>query len=118
MLTAGRRQAWVLALVVPLFAAAVQGQADLPACEVCMLRLFSLHHSTSDTQATPACHAALQGHKIYVLDLGMFAEEHGMMFCDIDSTFRVDPITNVPYLHDDPQVIDKARAAVCACRCS
>jgi hypothetical protein len=47
----------------------------------------------------------MQGHKIYVLDIGMFAEEHGMMFCDIDSTFRVDPITNVPYLHDDPQVI-------------
>ena len=34
----------------------------------------------------------------------MFAGQHGMAPCDIDSTFRVDPITNVPFLHDDPQV--------------
>ena len=46
----------------------------------------------------------LQGMKIHVLDLGMFAGQHGMAPCDIDSTFRVDPITNVPFLHDDPQV--------------
>ena len=24
--------------------------------------------------------------------------------CNVDTTFRVDPITNVPFLHDDPQV--------------
>lgn len=47
---------------------------------------------------------ALQGHKIYVLDIGIFAEQQGMPACNPDTTFRVDPITNVPFLHDDPQV--------------
>ena len=50
----------------------------------------------------------VQGRKIYVLDLSMFAEEHGMAPCDIDNTFRVDPITNVPYLHNDPQASSAA----------
>ena len=46
----------------------------------------------------------LQGRKIYVLDVGVFADQHGMPACNPDTTFRVDPITNVPFLHDDPQV--------------
>ena len=47
-----------------------------------------------------------------MLDLAIFAEEHGMAPCDIDNTFRVDPITNVPYLHDDPQVMPRNHPAM------
>jgi len=46
----------------------------------------------------------LQGRKIFVLDLGIFAESAGLPPCSIETTFRVDPITNVPFLRNDPQV--------------
>lgn len=39
-----------------------------------------------------------------MLDVGVFADQQGMPACNPDTTFRVDPITNVPFLHDDPQV--------------
>lgn len=48
--------------------------------------------------------SCLQGRKIFVLNLAIFAESAGLPSCSIETTFRVDPITNVPFLRDDPQV--------------
>ncbi|CAK0785134.1 hypothetical protein CVIRNUC_008340 [Coccomyxa viridis] len=53
------------------------------------------------------CQAELpdcEGKKIFVLDVAIFAESAGLPLCSIETTFRVDPITNVPFLREDPQV--------------
>ena len=57
----------------------------------------------------------LQGRKIFVLDLAIFAESAGLPPCSIDTTFRIDPITNVPFLRDDPQVRNPLSPPANAC---
>ncbi|BDA47957.1 probable xyloglucan galactosyltransferase GT14 at C-terminar half [Coccomyxa sp. Obi] len=76
MIGLGRRT-WLRAAVAAWLVIGIESQADLPICE---------------------------GRKIYVLDVGVFADQQSMPACNPDTTFRVDPITNVPFLHDDPQV--------------
>ncbi len=74
-------------------------------CAICDSGLALVHTSSLVCTRDIICRA-LQGRKIFVLDLGIFAESAGLPPCSIDATFRVDPITNVPFLRDDPQVCD------------